>query len=135
VKQLSLLLPVLSLLVLAGCDGDSVTTVTAGAPVTLSSGNMTITAGSNEQLAQFTVAEPGEVRVTVTWSAGPTELVLLIEAQGGAMAANIGGSPLVTTVDITQAILNTSNVIAAGVINNDVVNADVQFTVVFTPAI
>ena len=133
-KRIGLLLVVLPLVLLAGCDGDSTTATTVGTPVTIDSGAMTVGADSSEQLFQSNISEPGQVEVTVTWSIGPADLTLIMEAAGGAMAANLGGSPLVTRMDVTQAILDTSSVVAAGVINNDTVNdADIQFTIIFTP--
>ena len=65
---------------------------------------------------------------------------LVVEAAGGALALNIGGSPLVTRMDITQAILDGSSLVSATVANNDTVDpnqrrvdAEIQFTIVFTP--
>jgi len=134
-KRIGLLLVVLPLVLLAGCDGDSTTATTVGTPVTIDSGAMTVGADSSEQLFQSNISEPGQVEVTVTWSIGPADLTLIMEAAGGAMAANLGGSPLVTRMDVTQAILDTSSVIGAGVMNKDLVDdAQIQFTIIFTPA-
>ena len=131
-KRIGLLLVVLPLVLLAGCDGDSTSTVT---PVAIASGAMTVGANSTEQLSQFNIGEPGQIEVTVTWSTGPADLVIVVEAVGGAFAANIGGSPLVTHMDVTQTLLDASNKFAAGVANNDPGDdADIQFTITFTPA-
>jgi len=131
-KRISLFLVVLPLVLLAGCDGDSTST---GTPVAIDNGTMTVGANSTEQLSQFNIGEPGQVQVTVTWSTGPDSLTILMEAAGGAIAANAGGSPLVTRMDVSQAVLDTSNDFAAGVINSDPADdAEIQFTITFTPA-
>ena len=131
-KRIGLLLVVLPLVFLAGCDDD---TTSVGTPVAIDNGNITVGANSTEQLSQFIIGEPGQFEVTVTWSNGPADLVIVVEAVGGAFAANIGGSPLVTRMDATQALLDTSNDFAAGVVNNDPGDdADIQFTITFTPA-
>ena len=133
-KRIGILLVVLPLVLLVGCDDDSTPATTAQTPVTIDSGAMTVGAGSTEKLSEFNIGEPGQVEVTVTWSAGPANLTLIMEAMGGAMAANVGGSPVVTVMDVSQALLDTSNVILAGVINNDTINdAQIQFTIIFTP--
>ncbi len=133
-KRISLLLVVLPLVLLAGCDGDSSSTTTARTPVTIDSGAMTIGANSGEILSEFNIGEPGQVELTVTWSTGPVNLTIVVEAKAGALVANIGGSPLVTRMDVSQALLDTSNLIGAWVANNDIVDdAEVQFTIIFTP--
>jgi len=131
-KRISLLLVVLPLVLLAGCDGDSTSTVT---PVAIDSGDMTVGAGNSETLSQFNIGEPGQLAVTVTWSTGPDNLTLMLQAMGGAAALNTGDSPLVVRMDVTQAVLDTSNDFGAGVTNSDPADdADIQFTITFTPA-
>ncbi len=133
-KQIGLLFVVLPLILLVGCDGDSTSTTTAQTPVTIGSGAFTVGAGSSQILSQFNIGEPGQLELTVTWSTGPANLTSGMEAAGGAIVANIGGSPLVTRMDVTQVILDNSNVIAAVVVNNDLVDdAEIQFTIIFTP--
>ena len=133
-KRIGLLLVLLPLVFLAGCDGDSTPATTAGTPVTLGSGNITVGANSAEKLSDFTIGEAGQVEVTVTWSTGPDNLALVIEAGGGTLAANVGGSPLVTRMDVTQALLDVSNDFTASAVNNDPGDdAEIQFTIIFTP--
>ena len=131
-KRIGFFLVVLPLVLLAGCDGDS---TTARTPVAIDSGTTTVGANSTETLSEFNIGEPGQVEVTVTWSTGPEYLTLFMEAPGGATAENSGGSPLVTRMDVTQALLDNSNKFGAWVANNDTINdADIQFTITFTPA-
>ena len=111
-KRIGLLLVVLPLVLLAGCDGDSSSTTTTGTPVAIDNGTMTIGANSTEKISDFNIGEPGQVQVTVTWSTGPDTLTILMEAVGGAVAANMGVSPLVTRMDVSQTVLDDSNVFA-----------------------
>ena len=133
-KRIGLLLVVLPLVLLAGCDGDSTTATTAPTPVTISSGVFTVGAGSSQMLSQFNISEPGQLELTVTWSTGPADLTSGMEAAGGSIVVNIGGSPLVTSMDVTQALLDNSSAFAAVAVNNDTVDdAEIQFTIIFMP--
>jgi hypothetical protein len=139
-RRIGLLLGVLVPVLLAGCDGDSTTATTARTPVTIDSGAVAVGPGSSETLSKFNISEPGRVEVTVMWSTGPDALTLLVEAAGGAVVASIGGSPLVTRMDVTQALLDSSSLVGAVVANNEPVNvnqkkvdAEIQFTITFTP--
>ena len=131
-RRIWLLLVILPFVLLIGCDGGG---SSSGSAVTISTGTVTVGTSSSEQLASFTVGEPGQVVVTATWTGGPAQLTLVVEAQGGGMAANIGGSALVTSINVTQEILDSSNLLVAGVINNDATDsAQVEYTIVFTPS-
>jgi hypothetical protein len=133
-RRIGLLLVVLPLVLLAGCDGDSTSSTTTQTSVTISNGALTVGAGSSEVLFKSSIGEPGRVEATITWNSGPADLTLILEAMGGAMAAKNGASPLVTRMDVTQEILDTSDLVGVGVMNNDMVDdADIQFTITFTP--
>jgi hypothetical protein len=132
-KRIGLHLVVLPLVLLVGCDGDSTSSTTTQTSVTIGSGAFNVGAGSSEKLSEFNIDEPGQLELTVTWSTGPANLTSGMEAMGGAIVANIGGSPLVTRMDVTQVLLDSSNVFAAMAANNDTVDAEIQFTIIFTP--
>ena len=130
-RGVGLIVVVLPLVLLCGCDGGGSSSDTT---VIISSGTLSVAAGTGEVASGFSIGEPGTVDVTVTWAGGPAELTVYVNSDGGATAGNVGSSPLVVSIIVSQAILDNTNTLSVGVLNNDATeSAEVEYTVVFTP--
>ena len=99
-RGVGLLVVVMPLVLLSGCDlGGSSSDSNTGTMV--ASGTMSVAAGTGEGSSGFTIGEPGRVDVTVTWTGGPSELTVYVNAGGGATAGSVGSSPLVVSIIVT----------------------------------
>ena len=138
--RFGVLFSALLFIIVMGCDGDgdgdgetppAETPEPTSATITVAQGTETVSSGTSTPLATCSIAEPGMLVATVTWSGVPPNIMALFHHEGATVhGLGTSGSPLTSTATVTDAIVvaghNWEFLISHGA------GSDVDFTYVIT---
>jgi hypothetical protein len=140
-KRFGFLLFGLLFVILTGCDGDGDGEAAPPEPppptpatVTVAEGTVTVPTSTGTTLATFSIAEPGVLVATVTWSGAPGNIVAAFLHEGSTVhGLGNSGSPFISTATVTDAIVVAGHNWEFNMTHSAGSDVDFTYLITFTP--